>query len=49
MLYISDENAASLAVARKCGYTREGLLRSIYVKPGLREDNEIWSRLPSDP
>src|SRR4051794_36078449 len=49
VLYIAAENVGSQKVARNCGYTREGLLRSIYVKRGVREDNEIWSRLPSDP
>jgi RimJ/RimL family protein N-acetyltransferase len=47
-LLISAENGASKRVAEHCGYVREGLLRSTYVKPGLREDTEVWSRLPSD-
>lgn len=47
-LYISVENEPSKRVAERCGYRREGVLRSVYVKPGLREDTEIWSRLPSD-
>ena len=49
VLYISVENTASKGVARRCGYVYEGTLRSDYVKPGLREDIEIWSRLPDDP
>lgn len=48
-LVISHDNEASKAVARRCGYTCEGLLRSLYFKQGLREDTEIWSRLPTDP
>ena len=48
-LFISAENEASQAVATRCGYVREGVLRSAYFKEGLREDTEIWSRLPSDP
>ena len=48
-LLISVENAASKKVAERCGYVREGVLRSIYLKPGLREDTEIWSRLATDP
>ena len=48
-LLISAENEASKRVAARCGYVREGVLRSIHVKDGLREDAEIWSRLPSDP
>jgi RimJ/RimL family protein N-acetyltransferase len=47
-LLISVENAASQRVAARCGYTREGVLRSLYIKQGLRADTEIWSRLPSD-
>ena len=34
---------------QRCGYVREGLLRSVYTKPGIREDTQIWSRLPTDP
>jgi RimJ/RimL family protein N-acetyltransferase len=48
-LYISVENGASKRVAERCGYVREGVLRSLYVKPGVREDVELWSRLRSDP
>ena len=48
-LLISVENAASQKVAERCGYVREGVLRSAYLKQSLREDTEIWSRLPTDP
>ena len=48
-LLISVENEASKHVAERCGYVREGVLRSFHFKQGLREDTEIWSRLPSDP
>lgn len=47
-LLISVENEASRRVATHCGYQREGVLRSLYIKPGLRGDTEIWSRLPGD-
>jgi RimJ/RimL family protein N-acetyltransferase len=47
-LLIGVENEASKRVAARCGYVREGVLRSFYVKPGVREDTEIWSRLPDD-
>ncbi len=47
-LLISPANEPSRRVAARCGYVREGLLRSTYVKQGRREDTEIWSRLPSD-
>ena len=40
---------ASKKVAERCGYVFEGVLRSHYFKPGLREDTEIWSRLATDP
>jgi RimJ/RimL family protein N-acetyltransferase len=47
-LMISVENTGSKKVAERCGYVREGVLRSAYVKQGLREDTEIWSRLSTD-
>lgn len=47
-LLIGAENAPSKRVAERCGYTREGLMRSVYLKPGMREDTELWSRLPTD-
>lgn len=47
-LFITAANAASQAVARRCGYTFEGVLRSAYVKPGRWEDTGVWSRLASD-
>jgi RimJ/RimL family protein N-acetyltransferase len=48
-LLISTENVASKRVAEKDGYRYEGTLRSVHFKGDLREDTEIWSRLPSDP
>ena len=48
-LVISVDNEPSKRVAERCGYTREGVLRSVYVKPGVREDVELWSRLATDP
>jgi RimJ/RimL family protein N-acetyltransferase len=47
-LLIGVDNAASKKVAERCGYLREGVLRSLYFKQGRREDTEIWSRLVSD-
>ena len=47
-LLISVGNDASKRVAARCGYVREGVLRSHHFKGGVREDTEIWSRLPSD-
>ena len=48
-LLISVDNVASKRVAQRCGYVLEGVLRSTYLKQGLREDIEMWSRLPTDP
>jgi RimJ/RimL family protein N-acetyltransferase len=45
---ISVGNEASKLVAERAGYVREGVLRSLYVKEGVREDHELWSCLPSD-
>jgi len=47
-LLISVDNPASQKVAERCGYVREGVLRNAYVKPGRREDTQIWSRLATD-
>jgi RimJ/RimL family protein N-acetyltransferase len=48
-LIIDVDNHASLRVAERCGYRREGVMRSIHVKQGQRADVELWSRLPTDP
>lgn len=47
-LLIAVANEASKRVAARCGYEREGVLRSVYLKPGVRENTEIWSRLGLD-
>jgi RimJ/RimL family protein N-acetyltransferase len=47
-LLISVENEASKHVAERCGYRLEGVLRSLYLKPGVRQDTEIWARLVAD-
>jgi RimJ/RimL family protein N-acetyltransferase len=47
-LHIDVENAASERVAERAGYTREGVLRSVAFKEGLRSDIAIWSRLRTD-
>jgi RimJ/RimL family protein N-acetyltransferase len=47
-LWISAENEASKRVATNAGYRYEGTLRSFHFKQGIREDFEIWSRLPAD-
>jgi RimJ/RimL family protein N-acetyltransferase len=48
-LLISVDNPASKRVAERCGYVREGVLRSLHVKQDVREDTEIWSLLVDDP
>jgi RimJ/RimL family protein N-acetyltransferase len=48
-LLISAANEPSKRVAERSGFVLEGVLRSHALKPGVREDMEIWSRLPSDP
>jgi RimJ/RimL family protein N-acetyltransferase len=47
-LMIDVANAASERVAQRCGYVREGVLRSVHVKEGRRADMGIWSQLPTD-
>jgi RimJ/RimL family protein N-acetyltransferase len=47
-LVIDVANAASKRVAGRCGYEREGVLRSVHVKQGLRADVEMWSHLADD-
>jgi RimJ/RimL family protein N-acetyltransferase len=47
-LRITPENLASIRVAERCGYVREGVLRSVHFKRGGRSDLAVYSRLPSD-
>jgi RimJ/RimL family protein N-acetyltransferase len=48
VLIIDVENVASSRVAARAGYSLEGVMRSIFVKAGVRRDAELWSRLPGD-
>jgi RimJ/RimL family protein N-acetyltransferase len=48
-LIIDVNNAASERMAERCGYVREGVMRSQHLKQGIRVDAALWSRLPSDP
>jgi RimJ/RimL family protein N-acetyltransferase len=48
-LMIDLDNPASLVVAERAGYVREGVLRSQHLKQGRRTDTAIFSKLPSDP
>jgi RimJ/RimL family protein N-acetyltransferase len=47
-LRIDVTNRASERVAERAGYRREGVLRSVHFKEGLRTDTGIWSRLNTD-
>jgi ribosomal-protein-serine acetyltransferase len=38
-------NEASIAVARRLGMTKDGVLRSSYARKGRRYDMEVWSIL----
>jgi RimJ/RimL family protein N-acetyltransferase len=48
-LHIEPDNHASLAVARRAGFTREGVLREHSSVGERRVDMVSWSRLASDP
>jgi RimJ/RimL family protein N-acetyltransferase len=48
VLIVDVDNRASSLVAERAGYVREGVMRSLYIKPGIRRDAELWSLLPSD-
>ena len=47
-LHIDPQNTASIKVAEKCGFEKEGVLRSVYFKEGQRVDTAVYSLLPSD-
>jgi RimJ/RimL family protein N-acetyltransferase len=49
VLHIDVANTASIRVAERGGYTREGVMRSAHVKQGRRADTLLYSLLPSDP
>ena len=48
-LRIDPDNAASIRVAKRCGYRFEGVLRSVFELRGKRVDSAMYSRLPTDP
>jgi RimJ/RimL family protein N-acetyltransferase len=47
-LRIDTENPASERVAERSGYRRDGVLRNVHFKEGLRRDLALWSRLSQD-
>ena len=48
-LRIDPANLPSLRLAERIGFVREGVLRSMPFKDGLRIDLAVYSRLPGDP
>jgi RimJ/RimL family protein N-acetyltransferase len=48
-LVVDVENPASLRVAERAGYVREGVMRSVHFKGGRRIDAVLLSRLRTDP
>jgi RimJ/RimL family protein N-acetyltransferase len=47
-LRIDVQNPASERVAERTGYLRDGVLRNVHFKEGLRCDVGVWSRLRQD-
>ena len=47
-LHIDPENTASIRVAERCAYVREGVLRSLHFKEDIRGDTAIYSLLRTD-
>jgi RimJ/RimL family protein N-acetyltransferase len=47
-LRIDVQNPASERVAERTGYQRDGVLRNVHFKEGLRGDVGVWSRLRPD-
>jgi RimJ/RimL family protein N-acetyltransferase len=45
---VSTANRASSAVARRAGFTFEGVLRSVHHRDDERVDLECWSMLPGE-
>ncbi len=41
----SAANTKSIAVAKRLGMTRDGVIRQNYLYRGVRHDSEIWSVL----
>ena len=48
-LLTEPDNLASQRVAERCGYVREGLMRSYQEIKGRRRDYVLYSLLPADP
>jgi RimJ/RimL family protein N-acetyltransferase len=48
-LDVVPENAASIRIAEKCGFTLEGTARGAFFNAGRNQDLLIYSLLRSDP
>ncbi|MEU1376228.1 GNAT family protein [Streptomyces triculaminicus] len=46
--WVASGNEPSIAVARRLGMTKDGVLRESYLYRGKRHDEEIWSVLAAD-
>ncbi len=47
-LFIEPDNVASQRAAVRCGFVREGLLRSRWVSKGLRRDSVVYGLLANE-
>lgn len=47
-LFTNTDNPASQRVAERCGFVREGVLRSVEERDGRRDDLVLFSLLPAD-
>jgi RimJ/RimL family protein N-acetyltransferase len=47
-LQADTDNDASQTVAERCGFVREGVLRSVEERKGVRRDMVVFSLLPED-
>ncbi len=47
-LFIEPDNVASQRVAERCGFVREGLLRSRWVSKGRRRDSVVYALLADE-
>ncbi|MGA4837916.1 GNAT family N-acetyltransferase [Streptomyces sp. G45] len=43
--WVNSDNAPSIAVAKRLGMSRDGVLRQSYLYRGKRHDQEVWSVL----
>ena len=46
--HVATDNERSIAVAKRLGMTREGVLREAFLVNGTRQDAEVWSLLAGE-